>query len=695
MAVAKPVETGRDVALREIGRGRARAFCVVCAALAAGFAARNTRAEEQGRAAERPPRVERATPPVIVEEVRPTELPEDPSAFTTVIDAERFEGENRSIDWLLDRAPGVQVRRFGGPGAPSEVSIRGSTANQVVVLLDGVRINSTQNGTADLSTIAPEVIERIEVSRGGGVLQTGSGAIGGVVNVITRRPSAAPQTTLSGSVGSFETYQAAVTQTGRLWGLELLGNYDFFRTSGAWTFEPARLSIDGRPLPADGATRIPRVNNDATKQTGLVKVGRDLGEHYRVEVRDQLFFEDGGRPGLDDPSGGALRDQSRTARLNRLRNVGDIELEAAEWTPLGLDAGARLFSRYERTRFQDPEPPGQIPPIDGDDRDLSLGLRLEASREIPWGYSVQVPSLALQLRRDSLRSKQSGDHQRGVVGLLLQDDISLVDGRMRMIPAIRFDETQGFAGQWLPRIGVILTPLPWLRIKGNAESSYRVPTFNELYFNEGSVRGNPNLLPEQARNLDVGLDLGFDRIGPLTGVSLEVAGFHNDIANSIVFQRVSPNVVQATNVSDATVIGVELAAGLRLFRWLGFSAAWTHLDSEIRATGNPLPGRPEDEYTLRLELGLPGGPFRLATDTRYVSEIPADQSGRTFISGRQTWDASVTLDVNQIPWLGRRIPTRKLLLSVIGANLTDVSVRDALSFPQPGRAISLRLEAQL
>ena len=95
----------------------------------------------------------RRLPEVVVRDFVPAELPEDPTSFTTVIRVDDHRGEVTSVVELLERVAGVQIRRFGGDGQPAEISIRGSTAAQVVVQLDGVTLNSAQSGGVDLSTI--------------------------------------------------------------------------------------------------------------------------------------------------------------------------------------------------------------------------------------------------------------------------------------------------------------------------------------------------------------------------------------------------------------------------------------------------------------------------------------------------------------------------------------------------------------
>lgn len=670
-----------------------RAAGAAVAALLAGLAPRPGRAADDAAPPRPPVEIERTTPPVIVRAVRPAELPEDPTSFTSVIEAEDYAGENKGVEELLEQAAGVQVRRFGGPGQPAEVSIRGSSGAQVVVLLDGVRLNSAQSGSVDLSTIPPELIERIEVSRGGGSANNGSDAIGGVVNIVTKRPSAAPHTTATGARGSFHTWQASLTQTGRIGETEIVAGYDFFKTSGNWSFRPVQQQVEGIPIIEDDSGPIPRINNRTENHSGLLKVGRDFGDHFHIAVGDSFFHGESGRPGLDDPSGGALRGQSPTGFQRRIRNVADVTLEGAELGELGLDVELRAFHRFERSVFRD-ETPAAGAAIENDDRNTSYGGRLDLRLGGDLGAARHDGSLGLEVREDRLDSESIGGVRRTVIGVFVQDEIGFADGRVRFVPALRLDHTEGLGTEWIPRLGLVIEPWSWLRLKANGERSYRVPNFDELFFNEGSIRGNPALRPEEAVEGDIGLELGFDRLGPLQDVFFEAAAFHRDIENTIVFQSISPTVVAATNVSDAVARGVELAGGLRLLRWVGLSGTWTLLETHIRNTGNAIPGRPRLEYSGRVELGPKRGPFKLVGEARHVGAIPANESGSKTISARTTFDASLTLFLHRLPWVAGWLPPYELLLSLVGTNLTDVSVRDALAFPQPGRVVTLRIEAR-
>lgn len=631
------------------------------------------------------PEVRHTTPPVVVEAMRPAELPEDPSSFTTVIEMDDYRGESTSVEEILADSVGVQVRRFGGRGDPSEISIRGSTAQQVVVLLDGIRLNTAQTGGVDLSSIPRELIERIEISRGGGSVRTGSDAIGGVVNLVTRRPGGRPRTALSAALGSFDSYEGSATQQGTWRDLELSLGYSGFASDGDWDFQAARREADGVRLPSPSGS-FERINNESQNHSALLRIARDLGDRGRLELGESFFYASDGVPG-PDAGGGALLGQSPIAQQRRTRNVADLRLSLADLH--GVDAEARVFHRFDRSRFRDRK---RVFPVASDNRNQALGGRLSGERSWRLGPTRHRASLGGELRRDRLDSRDFPNAERRTLGVFAQDDASLFEGRLRIVPALRLDDSQGFDAEWIPRLGVIVRPLPWLELKGNVERSYRVPNFDELFFDEEFVRGNPALEPEDSFDADIGLELGFERLGPASDLWLEVVAFRRDVEESIVFQLVSQFVVAATNTGDATIEGLELGGGFRLLDWLAFSGNWTRLDAEVDASGLPLPGRPQSESLLRVEIGPPGGPLRLVGERSHTSSIPVTPSGRTRVSSREVYDLALILDLARLPRLGRHVPGESLLLSLTARNVGDVSVRDAQFFPQPGRSLSFRVE---
>jgi hypothetical protein len=140
------------------------------------------------------------------------------------------------------------------------------------------------------------------------------------------------------------------------------------------------------------------------------------------------------------------------------------------------------------------------------------------------------------------------------------------------------------------------------------------------------------------------------------------------------------------------VKGLELSGSLGLLGWLRGSANWTWLDTRVAHHGGPLPGRPEHEVTGRLVLGPASGLLKLVGEVHYTDDIPAVEGGALTVSRRTTFDASLAVDLNQLPWFEDWLPSEACVVSVTGTNLTDRAVRDAQFFPQPGRVLSFQLE---
>ena len=678
-AVSAETMALRERPLPAASRARALAAALLWAALV-----RAARADADGVATPR-----REAPPVLVEAERPRTLSADPSSFKTTIEMEERRAEARSVPEIVGDAVGVQVRQFGGLGDPAEISIRGSTSSQVVVLLDGVRLNNAQSGAVDLSTIPRELIERIEITRGGGSVDVGSDAIGGVINIVTRRPSAEPSTTLAGLAGSWDTWGGSASQTGAWRGFELSAGYEGFTTDGNWRFQPARREVGGVPLPTPPGT-IERVNNAEDSHSALLRVGRDLGEWGRLTFTDSYTYREGGEPGPDS-GGGALAGQSLTAKRRRTRNAANLLLEVTGRGERPPSGQLRVFHRYDRSRFKDAEPRVGSP-FDSDNRNHAAGGRLEASRTLRFLSADHTASLGAELRYDALRSKSFANPDRYVTGVFLENEIAWLDGRLRLVPALRWDYTQGFGNEWIPRVGAVFDLFPWLRFKGNIERAYRVPNYDELFLDEEFLRGNPNLDPEDSLNFDVGFELGWDEWSILSDLSLEFAAFRNEIDESIVFQSISNVIVAATNTGESVAEGIELSGGFRALGWIGFSGNWTHLESNIRGLGQPLPGRAEDEYVLRAEIGPPDGAFEVSGEQRYTSSFPANRTGAVRVQSRTVYDLSLVVTDRVWPPLTRILPGRSLVFSVSAFNVTDESVRDAVFFPQPGRNLRFRLE---
>lgn len=615
--------------------------------------------------------------------VRTRRIVERPSAFVSVIETDDYVAEQKDVAEVLGEQVGVQVRRFGGPGEPAEVSIRGSTGSQVVIKLDGVRINSALSGSTDVSQLCLGLLESAEITRGGDPLGSGEGAIGGSVDLRTRRPGAVPINRIEVSGGAFGTWETTLLRSARAGPLEYGIGYCGFGTDGDYTF--ARPDIEVSTRPPTTRPPIERINNESIRHAGNVLLGADTGEVGHLVFSDFVTYSKRGEPGLDsgdDPLGG----QNPYASSEGVQNLARFEWSADSLGWAGDQFEASLHHRYQRLDFEDPGVSANDEPVSSLTQTHTFGLDVDDV----WSFDALAADhdlgLLVSARRDAVYADESGDRGRTNVGVALRNDANWLDDRVTLAPGVRFEWIQDLGAYWLPAVGVVLTPLPWLRIKANWQESLRAPGFDELYLpDKGFIRGNPDLLPEQARNSDVGVVLQLAELGPLRDLSFEGGVFQQDIDESIVWVPISPRTVEPNNTGPARVRGFELAFEVALTRFLRLTANHTGLQSESLTTGRPLPGRADSESLVRLEIGERGR-WKTVGEMHRTGEIPVSPSGAILLPSRIVWSASAAINLAGFDALHMPGRLREFWIYLTLSNISDVAVRDGLFFPQPGRS---------
>jgi vitamin B12 transporter len=614
----------------------------------------------------------------------------DPTAFGSTLHMSDYAAERNDLADMLSREVGVQIRRFGGPGERSEISIRGSTSSQVAVELDGVPLGSPLTGATDLSQVCVDMIDTVAVTRGGGSVAHGSGAIGGAVSMRTRRPDEVPVNRATVTGGAFGTWDATIQRSAKAGPLEYAAGYCGFTTDGDYEFA-RQVSEADVITPYDPYLR--RINNDRVRHSGRVELGGEIGERGHLRVRDYITYSSHGEPGLDWEHG-PLGGQNPFAHGRSTHNVLSAEAGAEDLGWLGSEITALFYHRYQRDDYHDPGSGEDA----SSERALTNVHTLSGSLTDHWrghwiGMDHQL-SGGIDAKGDWLEGSDRDQVTRANLGVLLQEEARLFDDRIAVVPGVRLDWTEGVGNVWLPSLGVILEPLSWLRIRGGVERSYRVPALDELYYpDKGFIRGNPDLLPELARNADVGAELSLRSLGPLRDLRFYGGFYQQDVENSIVWTTVSPRTVAPINTGPARVRGWELAASLALTDYLRLSANHTDVDARSSSTGRRLPGRADHETFFRTEVG-PVELWKLMAELQDTGEIVVSESGNRTLPARSVWNLAASLNLAGLPVLGLDRWLTKLWLFAQINNVGDVSVRDALSFPQPGRNAHMGLEIE-
>jgi outer membrane cobalamin receptor len=621
---------------------------------------------------------------IVVKAKRTSSIDLSPAAFSATIDFDEFVGEQKSVADVIGEQVGVQVRRFGGPGDRAEVSIRGSTGSQVVVEIDGIRMNSLLTGSADISQLCVGLLEDAQIVRGGDAIGSGEGAIGGSIDFRTRRPTATPVNRVRASGGAFGTYEADVLRSQRVGSLEYSVAYCGFHTDGDFTFARPEFEVEGQP-PTEAGPPIERINNEQMRQSANVSLGHDTGDVGHLRASNYFTYARRGEPGLDTGSG-PLGGQNPFAKSESILNLAQLEWHGEALGVAGDELVARAFHRYEHLDFDAPPVTTIDEPISTSTSVHSAGLNVEDR----WDFAIMggehsVVALA-DAKRDALYDEDRTDVGRTTAGGAMRLETSWLRERVKLVPAVRVEWVQDIGERWLPAVGGVITPWPWLEIRGNYQKSFRAPSFDELYLpDKGFIRGNPDLLPESGRNADVGLAFLFDGFGPVTDIRFEAGLFQQDIDDSIVFIPVSPRTIEPNNTGPARVRGYELSLRASITRFVRIVANHTGLQSESETTGLPLPGRAENESLVRLEVGEQRR-WKVVGEMQYTDDIPVSASGAILVPSRVVWSGSISVNLAGYSRLGvdRFVDALWLYASLI--NMSDVAVRDALFFPQPGRS---------
>lgn len=623
---------------------------------------------------------------VVVGEARP-EMDVLAGATTTRIDADAGLIEGAQIDDLLAEVPGVQIRRFGGVGERFEISIRGSTPEQVPVFLDGVRLDSSLTGASDLSTICLDVLEEIQVTRGAGAARAGSGAIGGVVNLISRRPREEPETRLRLSGGNFGTIEGSVRHARRFDNWDLSLAYCGFHTDGDFEFRTAVPVMQG--IPTGTSSTETRENNEADRHTALAQIGRTLGRG-KLRLTQLLSHLDRGAPGLGGGTEGDLRTEANEEDFSSLTSAAfDYPIELL---PKGRFQ-ATLSHRFEQNQFEDPGNVVTEPAIDTETDVQSLTARSSVHTTLDAWTGSHDFSLLAEGRFDRRGANEANTKSRAGLALRAEMSSSWLEDRLRISPSLRFERYEGLDEEWIPSLFIEGRPLEWLTLKSSVSRSYRIPSFQELYLpDKGFERGNESLRPEEAWNFELGAVLESPFDSPWLDGEIEATWFAGEVDESIVFQLISSNVIAPVNTGSGTTRGYELTLRWRPHSWIRLSAARTVTDSKLDSNHKNIAGIAVSQVDGRLELG-PRERFKLVGEVHYTGRIPLDNGGQSRLQSRVAYDASASVDLTKIPMLGMSRLGRSLWLSVRGQNLGDVAIRDSRSFPQPGRNFSVALES--
>jgi outer membrane receptor for ferrienterochelin and colicins len=477
-----------------------------------------------------------------------------------------------NIAETLTNIQGAYIKDYGGLGNLKTISLRGSNAGQVLVLLDGQRLNNPQTGEKDLSMISLDEIEQIEILRGGSSASYGADAIGGVLNLITRRAKTPKGigVSLRALGGSFNTRS-------------LDGSFDFNNdlVDGMVTYRRLTSEGDFSFTDPQGKEQL-RDNNDVMSHNIFTSMKFQFGQkplHTDLKISYGYYTSERGAPGpLDFPSLSARQwdtnQQFQGSVTGKLFNSLHIYTIQSFWN-------------WNKTRFLEPE---GFFATDAKNKSGNYGIESHI-RSIILPY--QILTYGAGYRQEWITSNQFlENHERTIYFFFLQDEIqfkpTIDDSQfsIEIIPAVRYDRYSDFGSRLSPKIGASISFGSQCQtiLKSNAGLNFRAPTFNELYWPADAwSSGNPDLIPENGVDWDIGM---YVRQPKFLNFSFDVVYFDVHLNDLIQWQTDSLFFSMPVNVSKATNKGVEIKASIDVIKdMVELIGNYTYLDSRNKSTG--------------------------------------------------------------------------------------------------------------
>lgn len=515
---------------------------------------------------------------IVVTATRTTEEVLAAPGHVTVLSEEEISRSGaKNLADLLTRQAGIKVNDYGTEGAAKSISIRGSASAQVLILVNGVRLNDSRAGGADLAQIPLDNIERIEIVRGGFSSLYGADAVGGVINIITKK-SADGQLKLKVENGAYipraaievseastetavdaswldlvDTQKVSLTYSDSLGNIDLVTIGSFTRAANAFVWNDTAYIDDYRR----------RINADLLGGSGYLSLSAPVGAGF-LGANASLNYQDVGAPG-------SLAYVSTSTRQQDLNAVAQVFFKTDTFLSDLLSLDAKAFYKFSRLNYEDPADPGN--------HNLhSFGF--DATQELlllDFLSLVYGGNLLIDLADSSVIDNQT----RISGGVFLEVPIYPLP-QLSIIPVVRYDLYSDFPNRFNFKLSMVYTATDVLAFKLSGGSSYRAPTFNDLYWPDlGWSLGNPDLTPETGYYGEVGVTTVTGRL------TVDAFAFARYMLDAIQWVDIDPDPDplayrgQPTNIGEIFYPGFEMNTQANLVGNLWFTGAYTFLYSFV------------------------------------------------------------------------------------------------------------------
>jgi vitamin B12 transporter len=473
----------------------------------------------------------------------------------TVIDSEQLKNRAAlSVADLLRDVPGLAVSRSGVQGSQTQIRARGTEANHLLVLIDGVEANDpSQSDELNWGTLSADDIERIEVIRGPQSSMRGSDAMAGVINIVTRSADQPFSAKLFTEAGSFSTQRSGFNIGGKQ------GNFDI------------RLGVSDTQTDGDNISR------SGNEKDGYENTSINLKAGYQASDELKLSFAARQSDGMnefdaDNDFDGFVEDQDRVSefRNSTMRLQGDYISANGRWQHKLVIAQ----SNNDNEAFAD----GTLGNVTASTKD-----QFQYIGSMFWDGGAQRVSVLAEREEEDFQQRgplnwgldPNQDRERDTDSFAIEyrSDIS---ENLTVAASGRHDNNSEFENADTYRIEAIYQLNDGLRLRTAYGTAIKNPSFSERFGFYTNFIGNPNLEPEESTSWELGVD---QQLGEL---SLSATLFDSELENEINGFVYDPSTFAYTSGNNEGLSqrqGVELTAAVNMDDSLSINAAYTYTDS--------------------------------------------------------------------------------------------------------------------
>ena len=461
----------------------------------------------------------------------------DVNENVTVITKQQIQNSPAtSIDELLQFHSGLDIKRRGSNGVQSDITIRGSSFEQVLILVNGIRMNDSQTGHNTFNLpFDISAVERVEIMKGSSAKLYGQNVYAGVINIVTKS-SSEEQVTIKAQGGDFKTYDLSASAT---FGSEKFTNL-FTISNGA--SDGYRYNTDYQIRNFFYQNKLKLNEGSLSLQAGFSEKKFGANGFYASPTAINQYEET----------------QASVVSLQYQQRFDKLSVNSSVYWRRGQDM--YLFIRQNPSYY----------------RNMHIGNNVGGTVNATYESSLGTTGIGVDYRKEFLVSSNLGDRERDVTQVFFDHQFKFFNQKLEVNPGASW---ANYSGQnfFYPGMDFGFIFNPNHKVFGAVSKGFRIPTFTDLYYVSPAEIGNPNLVPESAISSELGYRFQNEKI------LAKVSGFIRNTNNGIDWLKETPESPwKAENVGKIHLKGFETEFKHQLLSFLNYRLGYTYLDNQYK-----------------------------------------------------------------------------------------------------------------